>query len=237
MDEWKVRIEEQAVGIHGPLSLHALRKYGTLIKTPAPNPDAANIDAYKASSPADRMVASTKRYFKNITQLLDDLKIDKAKNVKAMGDWYDKFADQIDNMPILDVDPDLVKFAAATASNLRAMGASLKGISIQSGYLQRQKTEGQVYQAPNYGSWSGGYNGYWGPYQSYSGPGLATNIAQTAAGAAGGVTTVNNFEQIRLQQDQMVSQGAEARVQLWQQIDQEVSNVRRMLTLKYKTEF
>jgi hypothetical protein len=236
-DDWKPRLKERSVGIHGPLSLNALRKYGALVKTPAPNPEAANIDAYKASSPADRMLQSSKRYFKNITQLLDDLKIDKAKNVKAMGQWYDKFADQIDNMPILDVDPELVKFAAATASNLRAMGASLQGISIQSGYLQRQKAEGQIYQAPNYGTWNGGYNGYWGPYQTYSGPGLASNVAQWRAGAAGGVTTVNNFEQIRLQQDQLVSQGAQARVALWQQIDDETANMRRTLTLKYKSEF
>jgi hypothetical protein len=236
-DEWKPILTDQSVGIRGPLSLNALRKFGALIKTPAPNPEVANIDAYKASSPADRTLAASRRYFKNTTQILDDLKIDKAKNVKAMADWYDKFADKIDDQPILDVDPDLVKWAASTASHLRAMGASLKGISIQSGYLQRQKAEGQVYQAPNYGSYYGGYNAYWGPYSGYSGPGLASNMAMYRAGAAGGTTTVNNFEQIRLQQDQMVSQGAQARVQLWQQIDQETADVRRMLTLKYKTEF
>jgi hypothetical protein len=235
-DDWEPRLKEQSIGIHGPLSINALRKYGALVKTPAPNANAANIDAYKASTPAQRLLLSTKRYFKNVVQLLDDLRIDKARNVRAMAEWYDKFADQIDNMPILDVDPDLVKFAAATASDLRAMGASLQGISIQSGYLQRQKTEGQIYQAPNYGSYSGG-NGYFGPYQSYSGPGLASNAAMWAAGAAGGVTTVNNFQQIRLMQDQMVSRGAEARVALWEQLDQAVSNMRRMLTLKYKSEF
>jgi len=236
-DGWKQRLKEDSVGIYGPLSLNAARKYAALIKTPAPNPEAADIDGYQSLNPAERMVKSSKRYFKNVTKILDDLKIDKAKNVKAMAEWYDRFADEIDNMAILDVDPDLVKWAAIVASNLRAMGASLKGVSIQSSYLQRQKAEGQVYQAPNYGSWSGGYNSYWGPYNTYTGPGLATNAATLASGTAGGVTTVNNFEQIRQQQDQLVTQGTMARVQLWQQIDQETANMRKAMTLKYKTEF
>jgi hypothetical protein len=236
-DGWKTRLKENSIGIYGPLSLNAARKYAALIKTPAPNPEAADINAYNSTSPAERMVNSSKRYFKSITKILDDLKIDKAKNVKAMGEWYDRFAEEIDNMAILDVDPDLVKWAAIVASNLRAMGASLKGISIQSSYLQRQKAEGQVYQAPNFGTWSGGYNPYYGAYNTYTGPGLATSAATLASGTAGGVTTVNNFNEIRQQQDQLVTQGTMARNQLWQQIDQETANMRKAMTLKYKSEF
>ena len=150
--------------------------------------------------------------------------------------WYDKYADQIDKLPILDVDQMLIGFAASTSQHLRAMSSSLNGISLESGYLQRQKKEGQIYNAPNY---QGNYNAY-GPYGGYYG-GWGANAANNAAlyrsGTAGGVTTVNNFEQIRSVQDALVTQGAAARVALWQVIDNETANVRRQLTQKFSSEF
>jgi hypothetical protein len=48
---------------------------------------------------------------------------------------------------------------------------------------------------------------------------------------------VNNFEQIRSQQDALVTQGNAARVALWQRIDNETAQVRREMTMKYKVEF
>ncbi len=66
---------------------------------------------------------------------------------------------------------------------------------------------------------------------------LANNAALYRSGAAGGVTTVDNFHQIYMLQDQLVRQGAAARVALWQRIDNETADVRRQLTLKYNSEF
>jgi hypothetical protein len=116
------------------------------------------------------------------------------------------------------------------------MGSSLKGISLQSGYLQQQKVEGQIYNAPNYtGNYSGynAYGGYWGGGAAN----LANNVALYRSGTAGGVTTVNNYAQVYQQQLLLVSQGEAARVVLWQRIDDEVAGVRRQMTQKYQTEF
>ena len=116
------------------------------------------------------------------------------------------------------------------------MGASLSGISLQLGYLNRQKMEGQVYNAPNYtGNYSGYncYGGYWGGGAAN----LANNVALYRSGTAGGVTTVNNYNQIYQAQDNLVLQGNTARIQLWQQIDNETADIRRRMTLKYNTEF
>jgi hypothetical protein len=236
-DDWKTRYTDKSVVISGPLSLNSFRKFSTLIKTPAPNPDAASMDSYKSLDPAQRSVNASQRYFTKVTQLMEYLKIDKTKSVKGLAGWYDQTSDQIDKLPILDVDPDLIGWGAAMSENLRAMGASLRGISLQSSYLQRQKAEGQVYQAPNYGTWSGGYNSYNGYYGGYTGPGVASNAARWASGTAGGTTTVNNYAQIYQQQDALVTQGAADRVVLWQRIDDATGEMRRRMTLKYKTEF
>jgi hypothetical protein len=62
-------------------------------------------------------------------------------------------------------------------------------------------------------------------------------MALYRSGTAGGTTTVDNFEQIRQQQDQLVSQGAAARIVLWERIDNETAELRRAMTMKYMTEF
>src|SRR5262249_29803352 len=154
---------------------NGLRKIASMIRTPAPAAEAGDM-AYKSLDPGARAVTSSKKYFTSVTKILDDLQADKTKSVKGQAGWYETYADQIDKLPILDVDPELIQFAASTSQNLRAMSASLKGISLESGYLQRQKAEGQVYQAPQY---TGNYNAY-GPYGGFYG-GWGANLANNAA--------------------------------------------------------
>jgi hypothetical protein len=244
LGDWQGVLKNRSIGIKGNLSLNGLRKVCTLIRTPAPAPEAADMQSYMAGDPKYRAQAASQRYFKSITKLLDELQADKTKNVKSQAGWYDQYATQIDKLPILDVDPMLIKYGGEIGQHLRAMGASLQGIDLQSGYLQRQKAVGQVYQAPNY---TGNYNGYWGsgygPYTSYGGyyggwgANLANNMAVYRAGAAGGINTYDNFETVRKQQDALVTQGNAARVGLWERIDNETAEVRRQMTLKYKVEF
>jgi hypothetical protein len=235
-DSWRPRLKDRSIGISGTLSLNALRKFGTLIRTPVPAPEAASMTSYQSMDPAERAAAVSKRYFKSVTQILSDLKADKSKTAKSLASWYNRYADQIDKLPILDVDPVLIRFASSTSEHLRAMGASLGGISLQLGYLNRQKIEGQVYNAPSYTGNYGYYNwygGYWGG--GYAN--LANNAALYRSGTAGGVTTVNNYNQIYQMQDNLVTQGNAARIELWQRIDNETADVRRQMTQKYRTEF
>jgi hypothetical protein len=235
-DDWRPRLKERSIGIYGPLSFKALRKFGTMIRTPVPPPEAADMATYASLDPAEQTKAASLRYFKSVSQLLQDLKEDKTAKVRSLAGWYDKYADQIGKLPILNVDPELIGFGSTMSENLRAMGASLRGISLQSGYLQRQKKEGQIYTAPSY---EGNYNA-WGPYGGYYGgwgANLANNAALYRSGAAGGVTTVNNFDQIYQMQDQLVTAGAASRIALWQRIDDETAAIRKQMTLKYKVEF
>jgi len=222
-DTWEPILGERVIGISGPLSFNGLRKFGALIKTPAPKPDAASMTSYQSMSPEERAIASSKRYFKNITSILNDLKKDKTASTKGLAGWYDKYADQIDKQPTLNVDEQLVNLSAATAQHLRAMATSLNGISLQSGYLQQQKVQGQT----NLGT---GYNRYYNPYSGgYYGGGWSD--------VPYGTRGVSNYGQVYLQQDALVRQGAQSRVELWQMIDDQTADLRRQMTAKYKTEF
>jgi hypothetical protein len=211
-NDWRPQPKERSIGIQGPLSVNALRKFASLIKTPAPAPEAANLAKYESQSPGVRGLEASKRYFKTVRRHLDDLKAEKG-TTKSMAGWYDQFATQIDNMPILDVDQELVQFAATTSAHLRSMAASLKGIVVQSGQLQKQK---------NWTTVSPAYYGFYGTYGNW---GYVGNSYDITTGYA------------YMQQQELVTQGKQARVALWEQIDQETANVRRAMTQKYGTEF
>jgi hypothetical protein len=144
---WDGFITDTFVRIKGPLSLQSLRKFGALIKTPAPNPSAADMSSYQAMSVAQRGLVSSQLYFKSVSKFLEDLKADKSRDDKALAGWYDQYADQIDKLPILDVDPELVDYAGSVSQDLRAMSAAFTGLSLQRGYLQKKK---QLYVGNSY---------------------------------------------------------------------------------------
>jgi hypothetical protein len=125
-DGWELQLKDRSVGIHGPLSVNALRKFGTLIQTPAPSPEAADPAAYQATGPAARSLTASQRYFQSITRYLDDLKNDKSKNMSSRAGWADHAASQIFNLPTLDVAPELVTYGVATAEQLNGLATGLK---------------------------------------------------------------------------------------------------------------
>jgi hypothetical protein len=214
-EEWRSEVGEESVKISGTLSLNGLRKIGALIKTPAPNDAAGDMAAYSSQSPGQRTLAASLSYFKKVTQLLSDLKVDKAKTEKDQAGWYDQFAEQIDKLPTLNVDPELVGFAAATSQHLRAMSTTLNGVSIQNSYLQAVKNSYRVGYAP-LGTYSySAYNGYYYAGSNYTGTAMQANQQQAGNQA----------------------QGAQDRQKLWESIDNETAEVRRQMTQKFMTQF
>src|SRR5438128_9293268 len=87
-ESWQPRLKDRSIGISGTLSFNALRKFGTLIRTPVPPPEAASMASYATMDPAERAAAASKRYFKSVTQILDDLKADKSNTAKALATWF-----------------------------------------------------------------------------------------------------------------------------------------------------
>jgi hypothetical protein len=152
---WQPYIGNNFIQISGPLTLHAMRKFGALIKSPAPNPQAADSN-YANLSPAQRTLQATQSYWKTLSAILEDLKTEKANTNKAESGWYDQFAGQIDKIPILGVDQDLVTFALATSQQLRALSTTYTGISTQRGYLKQETKSNMVGYVPIAGQ------GYWG---------------------------------------------------------------------------
>lgn len=87
-------------------------------------------------------VAASKRYYQSIRTILDDLKAQKATSQKGLGTWYGRYARKIDQLPVLDVDPDLLSFSQQLSEALRRVASSYNGVSAASAY---RKTLGGSY--------------------------------------------------------------------------------------------
>jgi hypothetical protein len=154
-DDWRAEVTDRAVSLSGPLSVNALRKFGTLIRTPAPNPVAADPDANQAATPGARNLAASQQYFQSITRILEDLKNDPGNSLESRSGWYDHAAAQINNLPTLDVAPELIAYGSATGERMQSMSSALKTASMQIGYVRHNSIVS--YLGPVYGSPQAGW--------------------------------------------------------------------------------
>ena len=126
------------------------------------------------SSPADVQPTDQKYrrdslpggYFKSVTSLLDDLsgkrKSDEFVTWGKVGLWF-RVRHQIDQLPILHVDPDLVDWGFNVSAQLRQAESSMKGIGAQTGYRLATAPNVQAYNTRTetaFGAGVGPYGGY-----------------------------------------------------------------------------
>jgi hypothetical protein len=222
MEDWKIRLKDQAVGLRGKLSNKGLRQVLSILHAPATASGSAEMTGSPGSTPASTAAESSQRYFSAVTQSINDLKTMKGQNVKGYATWYDRYSQQIESLPVLNVDPELIAYGGKVASQLRAVGASLQGVDLKSSYLDRQKGEWEFQTAPSY-QYGYGYGwGYGAGYGAYY-PSM--------------YGSVNNFDQVHQQQDELVTKSKAGRVVVLQQIDDETAEIRRKMTAKYMVEF
>jgi hypothetical protein len=147
--------------------------------------------------------------------------------VGSMGVWYENYARKVDNLPILGVDPDLVKFGGEMANTLRQASFAIKSGGVASGIAQRNA-------APIYNTFSGSTT-YGASYRSgwygsgYVPYGNNYSVAMRDVRAEQG-------QAARIRQDYRNTSIFTARTIL-DGLEQALAEVRRELTMRYQVEF
>jgi hypothetical protein len=156
MREWAVMIEDKAVLLRGRMSRKGLRTLTDLIPIPAETLDletsnskaagaaaatAARTDARSANSsaPAVSKATASMKYYRHISLLLEQTRKDvTASNVtpKLARRMVDKAAMEIDRLPVLNVDEELIAFGTAVSEILRNMRNLSKNASLDASYRQ-----------------------------------------------------------------------------------------------------
>jgi hypothetical protein len=225
---WSVRAEGRAVILEGPLTEDGTRKALSLLLTPTSRVPSAAAEPVPGQVSQNAKATASVKYFKTLTTLLDDLRKAKADTFKQLAYWYYNTSKKIDELPVLNVDQDLLQFGTALSATLRNVSNMSRGVASQNTNLTMQAQVGYV-NVPNYGGGYGygygypygyGYNPYYG--NPYGGWGSTTvNVGQQAAYAAG---------------DLQASESS-IRNQTWTNIDNGLGTLRRKLTEKYQVEF
>ncbi len=183
LDGWKVIAQGKEIALQGNFSPEGLRQVLSLIQSPAPSVNVAgetssrapakgtissDVPGTRVTPTADPATASQQN-FKTVVRYLNDLKLEKG-NIKTFGQhavFFDRYAKKIEQLPILNVDPEVVQYDAFVAQKLREASDAVRMSGIQGGVRESRVTTDtpDVYTYGYRGGWYGGY-GYarYAPY-------------------------------------------------------------------------
>jgi hypothetical protein len=238
IENWGSKVEGNTVTLGGYLTESGLRRVMSLLESPI---NFAHASAGEEQDPAEadqaKMAQASKAYFDSIMSLFDDLQGRKgtATHLNIYGVWFDKYAKKVDQLPLLNVDPDLLNYGQFVAEQLRNASMAIKGIGMRS--RVRQVNEVANMEAPTH-SWGASWGGSrYGRYGWYGGGGAAGGYYQGYLGnpIQGSLRQQQTIRtQVRAQEK---GRGA-ANVQgIIQNIKNVTGEVRRQMTQKYQIEF
>jgi hypothetical protein len=224
LTSWDVAQTENTVTLRGKVSLDmaqliqsaVIRPSAVIRSEPVQPPGGGEL----VTDPKAEAAIASARYFAHLREQLELLKNCKARSFKQLGYWYWKGAEQIDDLPILNVDPELLQFGVQISATLKGMSnlAQQTNSYIKTAEMNavtQLTTVPTTYSYSRYGPWGGA--GY-----SYTVPGVAV---------ADNTGTISN-----LIARNSASEGA-IRTDTWKNIDTATSLIRQKMTSKYGVEF
>jgi hypothetical protein len=134
LEDWSASVDGKSVSLNGELSHSALMRMSSLLELPSPPLDDSGRDADQADSGNPKLYA-TQDYFKSIQTLVNDLLQEKNK-AKSLGNYaafVDQYARRIDQLPLLNVDPDMQDYGLFVVQALRQGSTSFKGAGVNTG--------------------------------------------------------------------------------------------------------
>jgi hypothetical protein len=226
LNGWQSEVRGQAVVLRGPLSTVEARLLLSLFLSSAtpvqPPPPPAQAPAAPPLPKYDPKVVASIRYFHAVAKVCEDLKNQKASSFTNLAYWHKKGAKMIDDLPVLNVDEELLKYGLAVSTTLRKMATLARGVGDTNKITEMNAQETLAAVPSGYGAYGygGGYGGYWG--YGYSVPTTAI---------------VNNYTQVYGMMAANTATEGQLRSQTWTNIDEATRVMRVKMSQKYGVEF
>lgn len=213
-DHWTVNASGTSLDLKGEFSQGDLRRVVSLV---AASPVTREVRETEATSsvpnPEAQKAEASKKYYHSVKSLVDELRkaINKQRDNHAV--WMERYARKIDDLPIKDVDKDLLIFGGNVSSSLRYQAQAGRVAALRGGVREAQP----VYQSYSHGA------GAVGPYGSYGGYSFS-----------GTVRVSPDRAQIRIEEHATATQ---VRIAEMKQIEDGMVQTRRAMTERYNIEF
>jgi hypothetical protein len=157
---WEVRQDGRSLLLEGDLSLTGLRTIFTLVEFPTEVPTEYKPGAVLSpEEEKQRMAKASLTRFRACDKLVQDLKKDDRARAPRMGEnalWFDRYARQIETLPSLNVDQEVLDYCDDVVLRLRVQATR---------YRMGSSKVSQERSTPNY-FW-GSFNSYYGATYSY----------------------------------------------------------------------
>jgi hypothetical protein len=154
VESWTFTASGPTVTCQGNLTDQALRQLLSLLQSPSPDMAMASIGGQPSQAtgqpaPANKaaMGAASAKYFNSISVILDNIR--PGASLGEQAGWLTRYATRIDQLPAVNVDPELLSWGASVSASLRAAS------SILEAGQQRVNAAAQTGTAPT-GSYSSG---------------------------------------------------------------------------------
>ncbi len=151
LTDWPAVSAGTSVTMKGKVSPGAMSRILSLFDLPnqADIPDYVSPGAAPAEpqNSTKSVGQATKRYYSSIGTILGDLKSQKATSQGGVALWYGRYAKKIDALPVLNVDPELVKWGQQLTDGLRRVSMAYDGVSASTAYRQTISGSGYYYGA------------------------------------------------------------------------------------------
>lgn len=223
--DWKVTASEKSIQLTGVFEKSGMQRILSLLDPP-PSLRYAEQDTTSPESKEKLQLEATKMYFKSVQSLLDDLQADKKrrKNMAQLSTWFRKYADRIDDLPMLNVDPEMLDYGLYVSSTLRG-GANTVTEAGRRKMVRQQEIPDQY----DVNTWSrpvGVTSNWYGGSQVYSWNGWSARNNERRK--------MNMQAKVRMQEN---FAGGYSATQTLQEVSEATARIRRHMTEKYSAEF
>jgi hypothetical protein len=161
--KWGASAKDRAITLSGRLDEDDAARITRLLSIPhlngledryASQPEPAPGAQAAAAAPATEgdVVKASQQYFRAVVDLVNKIKGQRNQSYNSIRLWMDRTASELDELPILNVDNDLLDWGSKMSYSLREMAFNVN-------YTSKNRT----YQKAN----SGYYDGYGGYYNGY----------------------------------------------------------------------
>ncbi len=213
--QWTASVDGNTLAFRGTISAQTIDQLIGIftLQDQAARVPSSDLEPLEDSTSESALLEINKKYFTKTTNYIKRVRDYSASNTGDRAQWNGQMARRIDDIPTLNVDPELVDFGVRVAQGLRGNMVAMQQTNIKVGAAAAINGAGGP-QVSYYGGYNNGYGGgYGGGY--YYNDSNSTGQYQAVAQATG------NYSYR----------------ELIAQIDAMEGEIRRKMTDKYKVQF
>ena len=165
LKRWTAEAKDKTITLSGRLSEDTVRRILSFIAAPRLTPAHESYGDTPPSSPGESTKAAppstaepsrdagpkaTQQYYRSVIDIVQTLKGHKADSQRSAKVWYDRSAKQIEDLPLLNVDSELLDWGSAMARNLREMASGINYAQKDTNF-RIHRTAGGYYGGYGYG--------------------------------------------------------------------------------------